>query len=82
MVQLLVKNGGDFFAVNNNGEGLIHKAFEDENETLLSFILNNFIPKDDEERKKMIEAMINNINTNGISIEEGNEEHDDDEMED
>lgn len=77
MVQLLVKHGADFLAVNNQGEGLIHKAFEDENESLLSFILSNFIPQDDEERRKMIEAMINNLNTSGIKIEEENDEEDD-----
>jgi uncharacterized protein len=81
VLQKLISHGGDLFATNHHGQGIVEKAFDDENEQLISFLFQfpGFVdnPAMVEKMQSFVAAMNGEVNGEFMGgIEEGDEEED------
>lgn len=74
--ELLVRAGADPAATNNSGEGILQKAADDENDVLLSYLIEQNLVNTEEGRKILATIQEGNMG------EEGEYEDDDDDDDD
>lgn len=79
-LEKLVSHGADIHAVNNDGQGIIEKALEDENEDLVAYLLQLPGFLNDPKMIEKMQAYVASMNGEGEfpTIEEGEEDDDGD----